>query len=370
MMAISVQKGIQGTGPDLPDWVPPGALHYLAHTEHGETIRSLARSSGCHASTILRQIRKMESRRDDPLVDAALRDLGAVHVLRKTKERISQMPNATRPVPDEETLLQHAERVLRRLCETGAVLAVAPEMEKAVVVRDTANGGTARTAVVDAALAQAMALKEWIQPVQSGRVVRYRITSAGREALAGIAGPAATGFAEAQTPFGAQDGEEWHETAPLAADTSRKQRMRYAVIESPLIALARRKDRDGKPFLSDPMVYAGERLREDFEVAQMEARTTQNWDNFLTAGAGTGAGSGALDSASDARARVAAALTALGPGLSDIVLRCCCYLEGLETAEKKLGWSARSAKIVLRIALNRLSRHYDETIGRGGPMIG
>lgn len=173
-------------------------------------------------------------------------------------------------------------------------------------------------------------------------------------------------------PFAEQDAEDWHEVEPLGTDTPRKQRMRYAVIESPLIALARRKDKDGKPFLSDPMVYAGERLREDFEVAQMEARTTQNWDSFLTGGAGTvaGSGTGAIGSASDARARVAAALTNLGPGLSDIVLRCCCYLEGLETAEKKLGWSARSAKIVLRIALNRLSRHYDETIGRGGPMIG
>ena len=71
-----------------------------------------------------------------------------------------------------------------------------------------------------------------------------------------------------------------------------------------------------------------------------------------------------------ARARVAAALEELGPGLSDIVLRCCCYLEGLETAEKRLGWSARSAKIVLRIALIRLRKHYDETLGPGGAMIG
>jgi len=60
----------------------------------------------------------------------------------------------------------------------------------------------------------------------------------------------------------------------------------------------------------------------------------------------------------------------LGPGLSDVVLRCCCYLEGLETVEKKLAWSARSGKIVLRIALLRLRRHYEETTGPGGPMIG
>ena len=47
-------------------------------------------------------------------------------------------------------------------------------------------------------------------------------------------------------------------------------------------------------------------------------------------------------------------MEALGPGLSDIVFRVCCFLEGLETAEKRLGWSARSGKVVLKIALERL----------------
>jgi hypothetical protein len=70
-----------------------------------------------------------------------------------------------------------------------------------------------------------------------------------------------------------------------------------------------------------------------------------------------------------ARARVIGALRDLGPGLGDVALRCCCYLEGLESAEKKMGWSARSAKIVLRIALQRLKRHYAE-LGDAGGMIG
>jgi len=52
-----------------------------------------------------------------------------------------------------------------------------------------------------------------------------------------------------------------------------------------------------------------------------------------------------------------------------VALRCCCYLEGLETAEKKMGWSARSGKIVLRIALHRLKRHY-ERLGRDAGLIG
>ena len=93
---------------------------------------------------------------------------------------------------------------------------------------------------------------------------------------------------------------------------------------------------------------------------------------FLTAGGrgGFAPDSGVGDGPSAARRRVADAMTDLGAGLSDVVLRCCCYLEGLETAEKRLGWSARSGKIVLRIALTRLQLHYARTTGPGGGLIG
>ena len=70
-------EGLHAVLPHLPAWVPQGAKHYLAHTEVGLPIRELARKCGCHASTILRQIRRFETRRDDPLIDAALRKLGA-----------------------------------------------------------------------------------------------------------------------------------------------------------------------------------------------------------------------------------------------------------------------------------------------------
>ncbi|WP_093742369.1 DUF6456 domain-containing protein [Sulfitobacter delicatus] len=363
----------------MPGWVPDGALHYLAHTEAGAPIRALARQAGCHASTIMRQIRRIETRRDDPLVDAALRRLGALRPgCQKTavpKAGKAAMMTKTSPrLPDEKTFAFEALRVLRRLRETGAVLAVAEGMEKAVVVRETESGPGARTAVVDAAVAQAMALKDWIAPGPAGRVTRYRITNAGRGALRRLAEEQGTperagGFAEDQAGFAGLDAG-WGGTAEEVEPA--RGRNRYHLSDSPLTALARRRDKSGAPFLDDALVHAGEQLREDFELAQMGAQVGQNWDHFLTPGASTparGGNSGAM-AAAEARKRVADAMAELGPGLSDVVLRCCCYLEGLETTEKRLGWSARSGKIVLRIALMRLKRHYDETVGPGGPMIG
>jgi hypothetical protein len=374
---------------ELPDWVPSAAQVYLAHTETGLPIRALARAAGCHASTILRQIRRVETRRDDPLVDAALRSLGQVHFAihcSPKPARNKEIPDMSfqsrvEPVgpkgttPDDKTLMAEAARVLRRLCETGAVLAVATDMEKAVIVRDGAAGATKRTGVVDRSIAEAMALKDWISPKSTGRITRYVITQAGRTALDELLGgqdeTPEKGFAEAAADFAGQH-RSWGEKDVEDEETGRPRRVRYNLAESPLTALARRRDKDGSHFLSDDLVTVGERLREDFELAQMGVRTTQNWDKFLTAGTSVSATSGGgIGRGPDAaRRRVASAMAELGPGLSDVVLRCCCYLEGLETAEKRLGWSARSGKIVLRIALMRLKRHYDETIGPGGPLIG
>ena len=147
-------------------------------------------------------------------------------------------------------------------------------------------------------------------------------------------------------------------------------RMRVNIAESPLLVLARRRDANGQPFLDSGMVTAGERLREDFELAQMGVRVTQNWDGFMTAGIDAGFSPGGGGGSEAARGRVAEALRELGPGMGDLVLRVCCFLEGIEMTERRLGWSARSGKVVLRLALMRLERHYTERYGRGGPLIG
>ena len=191
----------------------------------------------------------------------------------------------------------------------------------------------------------------------------HAVTDAGRAALrrmlAEQEGDAMTGFAEAPTPFSEQH-RTWGHRDIKEQGAKKPRRVRVNLAESPVTMLARKKGRDGKAFLSHDLVDAAERLREDFELAQLGPRVTQNWEKFITGsdrgnfGSGTGGGSAA------AQKRLGEALTALGSGLADIVMRCCCFLEGLESAEKRMGWSARSGKIVLRIALLRLRQHYDE----------
>lgn len=365
-----------GWAEGLPVWVPDGVRFYLAHTEAGHTIRSLARAQGLHASTILRQIRRCEQRRDDPLIDSALTRLGAAFLPDKQQEDSQDMTaplRALRTPVDDATVNREARRILRRLCETNASLVISPELEKAAVLKDAGSDAPTRIAVIDRVVAEAFVLNDWIQCDKPGRIATYRITGTGRSALKRLLAEDTgrqPGFAEAPMPF-AEQHRVWGEREVMDPAQEKAQKIRYNLAESPLALLARRKDKEGKPFLSSELVAAGERLREDFELAQMGPRVTQNWDRFLTAGdRGSFGGSGPAEGPRAARDRVAGALRELGPGLGDVVLRCCCFLEGLETAEKRMGWSARSGKIVLRIALQRLRAHYDAQAGQGGDLIG
>lgn len=349
------------------NWVPSEAIHYIDHTVNGKSIRAIARDKNCHPSTILRQVRRYESRRDDPLVDAALRSLSEPNSRMNKDKWMTQAINEIAPNTMMDTLTQtridrEALQVLRRLCESGAVLAVARDMETAVIVREDGNGGSVRTAVVEREIAQAIALKEWvICDTPEARIARYYITNAGKEALRRLTAEEENRALGLRNDGRGKRDEEaaWDLRQDLGGGS------RYLIVESPLIGLARRKDKDGTPFLSRDQVDVGERLRQDFELAQITIEDPTEWQTALNE-----ATDDMPKAAKDARKRFAAAMEDLGPGLNDVAIRCCCILDGLEATEKNMGWSSRSCKIVLRIALTRLIRHYEETTGQFGPMIG
>lgn len=132
--------------------------------------------------------------------------------------------------------------------------------------------------------------------------------------------------------------------------------------ESPVAALARRAGRNGEPWLADHAVAAAERLRRDFEVGQLQPRITANWSASVASGRRADGGVADLtDMALGARVRFEAAIAAVGPELSGLLLDICCFLKGLELVERERQWPARSAKLVLRIGLQGLARHYGLT---------
>lgn len=336
----------------VPDWVPIDVRNYVFHTEMGQPIRVLARAQACHASTIMRQVRKVEQRRDDPLVDRAIRMLG--------------QDNATSKAHPIVELMQ----ALRRLAMPQTMLAIAMGMDQGVILQDTKSGEPEQGTKLPAETAQTLALWGWIVASQTqARVLRYRITPSGRIALRELTAQAenkARAMAEGPAAFeGARVGVGvWSGGGDDKATMTRA-----PSFDSPVAALARRKDRDGEPFLNRAMVRAAERLREDFELAHLgrHGATTvpPDWSALLAAIA-EHADIDATDH--EATEHVRTALEFLGPGLSEVALRCC-LLEGLEVTEKHMGWAARSGKVVLRIALQRLVLHYDSTGGLG-PKIG
>lgn len=132
--------------------------------------------------------------------------------------------------------------------------------------------------------------------------------------------------------------------------------------ESPLAWLAQRRDKDGKPMISADELEAGERLRLDFERGQMGQRVTSSWDAAAVPSrqprGAPRAGLEMADAVLAARQRVELALKAVGPELAGMLLDVCCFLKGLEQAERNGGWPRRAGKVVLQLGLAHLARHY------------
>jgi hypothetical protein len=141
--------------------------------------------------------------------------------------------------------------------------------------------------------------------------------------------------------------------------------LRVNLAETPLGWLRKRKGADGRPLITQAQFDAGEKLRADFTIAQMTPRLTANLEvqHGGRAGGGRSPGGGLemTERAVAARQRFYKALDAVGAGLSDPLVDVCCYLHGLEDAERRMGWPQRSGKVVLAIALDRLAAHYGFT---------
>jgi hypothetical protein len=113
-------------------------------------------------------------------------------------------------------------------------------------------------------------------------------------------------------------------------------------------------------FVSQRQFDAGERLRSDWERAQLAPRVTMAWDAAPVSRGRGGAATGPdlTGAQMDAKRRFEAAISRAGPGLADILWRVVCAGEGMRDAETALGWPARAGKLVLTFALDRVADFY------------
>jgi hypothetical protein len=105
---------------------------------------------------------------------------------------------------------------------------------------------------------------------------------------------------------------------------------------------------------------AGERLRADWERAQLAPKVTMTWD-AAPVGRRRGSSPEGTDLSGaqlDAKRRFQEAIDSAGPGLADILWRIACAGEGMRDAETALGWPARAGRLVLTIALDRIAAYY------------
>ena len=132
----------------------------------------------------------------------------------------------------------------------------------------------------------------------------------------------------------------------------RKRSVTVNVGESPISWLHSRGHLDDRQF------DAGERLRFDYERAQLAPSITMSWNPVRVDGGAGGDRLTPTERQAAAKERFDGAMAEAGSGLRDVLWRVVCAGEAMSEAEKGLGWPTRSGKLVLKLALDRVADFY------------
>jgi Domain of unknown function (DUF6456) len=246
---------------------------------------------------------------------------------------------------------QSVRFVLAALTRHGAYLQVSRDDAALYSGR---NGFAAPLANLEMSAFRSLVSADWIELNGQGQ---WLLAKAGRDAVRRARSGAANERLEIPN-----DEAMVHTSAHAAVRASKPQFMPATDPESPLDWLHRRRDKQGRPLLSNHAFDAGERLRADFWFAAMTPRITVNWNPVSSDRSAqrspAGEGLDMSDNVVAAKQRVRQALAAVGPELSGILIDVCCHEKGIEDSEREVGWPVRSGRIVLQLALERLARHY------------
>jgi Domain of unknown function (DUF6456) len=252
----------------------------------------------------------------------------------------------TDPATVEQAAIQQ-RRLLKHLTQDGAFAILSSKSDAQISLYRRKGGITLGAGAVPAAVAAEL--------VALGAAM-WQGEGAGQRLVA------ADPCAARRTPSGAiQDASEKRQLGHASVDMGgHATAVVVNMLESPLAWLHRRKDRQGRPQISAAAFAAGERFRSDVTMAQMMPRITSNWSAAISSGRRGPADdpASASETVLAARQRVRKACDVLGPESSGLVLDICAFLKRLEQVEIERGWPVRSAKLALRLALDRLADHY------------
>ena len=159
---------------------------------------------------------------------------------------------------------------LRYLARKNTVLALAQGLELAVIVREAVQCQVEKLGTLDRAQVMAMTMQDWLKcDDPQARIMRFHLTDVGLKLLARLE--------EADTDD--TDGREGGPSDPVS-----RGRLRYGQAISPVHALARRRNKDGEPYISRSLVKQAERLREDYELALLESNAPIDWLGAIRSG--------------------------------------------------------------------------------------
>ncbi len=252
---------------------------------------------------------------------------------------------------------QSVRFILAALTRHGAYLQVGRDDAELYSGR---NGFAAPLAHLDLDAFRTLASADWIDQNDKGQ---WLLAKVGRHAVRRVrSGAAAENTGDDENLEVADDGAPILVTVCAPVLPGKPPARPATGHESPLDWLYRRRDKQGRPLLSDHAFKAGERLRADFWFAAMTPRITASWSPVSSERcaqrSAPGDGLDMSDNVVAAKQRVRQALAAVGPELSGILIDVCCHEKGIEDSEREVGWPVRSGRIVLQLALERLARHY------------
>jgi len=239
-------------------------------------------------------------------------------------------------VPTEYEILREARRVLRKLAEPRSTLV--PNGHRRWEVRNHCGAESGRTKT-SAAMVGEFHKRDWIAPLSQANRAMV-LTREGRA------------IADSDIPDGFAARHQFLALRRVRSDSGEETTAVVNDAESPLGWLRVRRQIDATQF------EAGERLRRDYTMAQLEPRLGLDFSVAVLGIVGAENAGLMTDAVLAAKQRFSRAMSAVGPELSDLLFDICCALRGLEAIETANDWPRRSGKVVLRLALDRLASHY------------